>query len=177
MVAPVANDDTEYPWYHSSVGRDDDFLLMDEIVACAIKKVGIDTSQIYATGFSAGGIFTVDAAFTRANYLAATAILSGGVGSDFTNNEPSNKSAHIVFWGGYSDNMGYDFTTGSKAFADKVKENNGFVVMCNHGQGHSIPENIFTNALDFLLAHRFNSLPSPYANGLPNGFLEYCKIY
>ena len=55
-----------------------DFDLADQLVACAVRNHNIDPRRIFATGCSAGGLFSAAMAARRSNYIAAAAPNSGG---------------------------------------------------------------------------------------------------
>ena len=60
VVAPLTGYGRERrPWDNIPSGptnTDGDQRLMDEVVACAIEKVGIDVRRIHSVGWSAGGL-------------------------------------------------------------------------------------------------------------------------
>lgn len=56
-----------------------DFDTIDDVVACAIEQLHIDTRRIYASGFSAGGLQTTWMSYARSGYLAAVVPYSGGL--------------------------------------------------------------------------------------------------
>jgi poly(3-hydroxybutyrate) depolymerase len=55
-----------------------DFELTDQLLACAVANHNIDPRRVYATGCSAGGLFSTAMASNRSSYLAAAAPNSGG---------------------------------------------------------------------------------------------------
>jgi len=57
----------------------DDFLTADQVVACAIDQMHIDTRRIYTTGASAGALQAAWMAYSRSGYIAAAAPISGGI--------------------------------------------------------------------------------------------------
>src|SRR5262249_12408784 len=54
------------------------FKLADQLFACAVREHNIDSRRVYATGCSAGGLFSGAMAAQRSSYLAAAAPNSGG---------------------------------------------------------------------------------------------------
>ncbi|HET6334694.1 MAG TPA: hypothetical protein VFG30_15835, partial [Polyangiales bacterium] len=83
VAAPATADPTSTrPWDNTPMGprnTDSDQRLMDEIVACAVSKVGIDVRRIHATGMSAGGLKTAQVSLRRSGYLASVVVYSGGL--------------------------------------------------------------------------------------------------
>ncbi len=57
----------------------DDFKTADEVVACGIAKLHIDTRHIYTAGGSAGALQATWMAYARSGYIAVSAPISGGL--------------------------------------------------------------------------------------------------
>lgn len=184
VVAPYSDPSLTYPWFLSN-GRNvmDDFLVADEILACAIKKVGVDIRRIHSTGISAGGLMSANLLIRRANYIASVAPQSGGFGTwtpKPVNSEPGNKSSAILFHGGATDRWGtnsVNYPREVEKVADEIVGNGGFALLCNHGRGHTVPMDAIDSIWQFFKAHPWNTSPSPYAKGIPAGIPEYCRIH
>jgi poly(3-hydroxybutyrate) depolymerase len=89
------------PWDNTPMGAqgvDGDQRLMDEIVACANEKVGIDLRRIHATGMSAGGLKSAQVSLRRSGYLASVVVYSGGLteGDMPPDQDPNNKLAAMI---------------------------------------------------------------------------------
>ena len=156
-----------------------DFETTDEVIACAIQQMHIDTRRIYASGFSAGGLQTTVMSYARSNYMASVAPYSGGT-SGFGNGtaqDPSNVPAAMVIHGAPgSDTFIMDFAAASATYESDVKSRGGFAIDCNHGGGHQIPSGIQPSVWEFMKDHPYKVKPDPYAAGLPAGFPSYCLI-
>jgi poly(3-hydroxybutyrate) depolymerase len=150
----------------------------DQLLACAVRDHGIDTKRIYATGCSAGGLFSTAQAAMRSNYIAAAAPNSGGL------------TVPVQFQGGYtpalmtihgapgSDVVGIDFSQSSATADMTFKQRMGFVVNCNHGGGHCGGGGLSGDIWTFFKAHPYGASPSPWAaSGLPAGFNPACKVF
>jgi poly(3-hydroxybutyrate) depolymerase len=182
VVAPHSDPSQPYEWFIANgSNRLDDVLVTDEIVACAIEKIGIDTRRIHSTGMSAGGMITSDLALRRANYFASTSPKSGGF-SPWNpipkNAEPDNKSAAMIFHGGEGDRWGSSlkYKPISEKFRDKINKNGGFAFICDHGRGHTVPTDAVDAVWQFFKDHPWIASPSPYRQGLPADFPRYCKV-
>jgi predicted esterase len=154
-----------------------DFKLTDNLLACAVKDHGIDPRKIYATGCSAGGLFTAAMLAIRSNYMAAGSPNSGGF--SFPPQFQSMHTAALMTVHGApgQDVVGLDFSQ-SSATADKAfKGRGGFVVNCNHGGGHCGGAGLAGDVWKFFQAHPFGVTPEPWAMGLPAGFNAKCMIY
>ena len=181
VVAPQADPTAgQFEWFIVNQSpKLDDFLVADEIVACAAKSTGIDTAHLHSMGMSAGALQTTAMSRLRSSYVASVATYSGGLAPGFSppNQDPANKLAAFIFHGGATDNVfNVDFQAASKAYYASLKADGHFAAICNHGQGHSIPLDAAPSVALFFEANGFGVTPSPYANGLPAGFPAYCTL-
>ena len=168
-----------FPWFLTTgTGAEDDLLLADEILACAIENVGIDVRRIHSIGMSAGGLQTTQMSYRRSGYIASVATYSGGlIGSAPTIQEPTNPFAAMILHGGMDDNVLISFQTASEAYRDDLRGRGHFAFICDHGMGHSIPKHDgIQNAIGaFFAAHPFGET-SPYASALPSDFPSWCSL-
>ena len=137
-----------------------DFELADQIVACAVQNHNIDPRRIFATGCSAGGLFSGAMAVQRSNYIAAIAPNSGGLlapGPWQNGNTPALMTIH---GGPGGDVVIVDFSNTSKTADDAFKGQGGFVINCNHGGGHCGGGGLAPSIWTFFKAH-------PYGAGKP----------
>jgi poly(3-hydroxybutyrate) depolymerase len=179
VVAPTSDPDSgQWPWFLVSGNREDDLLVADEVLACAIEKVGVDTRRIHTLGMSAGGLHTAQMSLRRSNYIASAVPYSGGIiYGNPPNADPSNKFAAMIFHGGETDVVaGADFEDASNNYRDILTQNGNFAFICNHGEGHTIPQDALPSVWQFLQDHPFGTDPPPYAGGLPQGFPTYCTL-
>lgn len=182
LVAPHSDPSQPYEWFIANGdSRLDDVILTDEIVACAIEKVGIDIRHIHSTGMSAGGMITCDLALRRVNYIASTAPQSGGL-SPWNlvpiNVESGNKPASMIFHGGNSDqwHTGLNYKHISEKFQNEIQKYGGFAFICDHGRGHTAPMDAVNSIWQFFRDHPWNMSPSPYTKGFPAGIPKYCSL-
>jgi poly(3-hydroxybutyrate) depolymerase len=184
VVAPTTADKSaRRPWDNTPLGPkgDADQRLMDEVVACAIQNVGIDVRRIHATGMSAGGQKTAQVSLRRSGYLASVVVYSGGLpeGSNPPDQDPNNPVAAMILYGGPTDISpvdGENYTQASTRYRDLMVSTGRFAFLCNHGLGHDVPKDSQASAWRFLQDHPYGTKPSPYAGGLPSGFLRYCAL-
>jgi poly(3-hydroxybutyrate) depolymerase len=186
MVAAQAQTNGKGTNTGNNVWYTGDFAVADEIVACAIEQLHIDTRRIYASGFSAGGLQTSWMAYERSGYLAAAVPYSGGLTGLGTlvltpiamPQDASNVPAAMAIHGREgSDVLILDFAVQSRAYLDDVKKKGGFAIECDHGGGHMMPSDASAAVWKFMKAHPYKTKPSPYAGGLPAGFPAYCKLF
>jgi hypothetical protein len=157
----------------------DDFNVVDQFVACAVKDYGIDPKRIYATGCSAGGLTTGCMGIRRSNYIAAVAPNSGGVTVGYGKlQDPMRVPNAITMNGGANDNVIVNFGETSEGFDNYILKYGGFAVNCIHSSGHcGAPAALYSSAWQFMKDHPYGTKPSPYAGGLPSGFHPSCKIF
>jgi len=166
-----------FPWFLTTGdGPEDDLRVADEVLACAIEKVGVDMRRIHSIGMSAGGLNTTQMSFRRSGYLASVVTYSGGELSHPDEQDPSNKFAAMIFHGGTTDHVVIDFKPISEKYRDTLKGEGHFAFICDHGMGHEIPVDAVDSVHTFFVDHPFGTPPDPYANGLPAGFPTYCSL-
>jgi predicted esterase len=155
----------------------DDFLTADEVVACAIQELHIDTRRIFTTGGSAGALQAAWMSYSRSGYIAAAAPISGGVVAPPQVQDPSNVPAAMAIHGAAgSDVVVIDFANASATWEADVKKRGGFAMDCNTGGGHiSGPPQICPAIWQFFQDHPFKVSPQPYPP-LPAVFPSYCKV-
>jgi predicted esterase len=185
VAAPASGHPNDVrPWDNIPMGAqntDGDQRLMDEIVACATTKVGIDLRRIHAIGMSAGGLKTAQVSLRRSGYLASVVVYSGGLTeSDHPpDQDPTNPFAAMILYGGPTDISpvdGINYTDASNRYLDLLRSSGRFAFLCNHGGGHSVPQDSQASAWRFMQDHPFGTSPWPYAKQLPMGFLRYCSL-
>jgi predicted esterase len=181
VVAPQADPTAgQFEWFIvNGSSKLDDFLVADEIVACAAKSTNVDTSHIHVMGMSAGALQTTAMSFMRSSYVASVATYSGGMPPGFSPavENASNKFAALIFDGGSTDDVfNVDFQAASQAYYTNLKAAGHFAAICDHGMGHAIPLDAAPSVAIFFQANAFGVSPSPYANGLPSGFPSYCTL-
>ncbi|HET6331560.1 MAG TPA: hypothetical protein VFG30_00010 [Polyangiales bacterium] len=157
----------------------DDFKVVDQFVACAVKDWGINPKRIYATGCSAGGLTTGCMGIMRSNYIAAVAPNSGGITIGYGKlQDPMRVPSAITMNGGGGDNVIVNFGETSEAYDNYILKYGGFAVNCIHSTGHcGAPAALYQSAWQFMKDHPYGTKPSPYATALPSGFHSSCKIF
>jgi hypothetical protein len=185
LVAAVSTSNKQGTDTGDGVWYTGDFATTDQVVACAIQQKWIDTSRIYTTGDSAGGLQATWMAYARSGYLAAAAPISGGLaGADglyaaptTSPQDPTNVPSAIVTHGAEGvDVVVIDFAVASAAYEADIASKGGFSVDCNTGGGHvSGPPAISPAIWQFFQDHPFKGKQS-YGSGLPSVFPSYCQI-
>jgi predicted esterase len=162
-----------FPWINGSTAQE--FALMDEVLACAIQKVGVDVRHIHAMGFSTGALLAAQAGYARSGYLASVVTYSGGA-SNAPSQDPNNLFPVMIFYGGANDRVLLNFQAASLQYSNGLVKTGHVVVLCNHASGHRLPTEAAPAALQFLLDHPFRQGSEPYRQGLPAGFPTYCTL-
>ena len=188
LVSPEQEEgrDTSFaklPWisaaaagYAEGDNKDDDFLVMDEVAACAIEKLDIDVRRIHSTGISAGGLQTGQVIARRSGYVASAVVFSGGLGGGPMIQDPSNKLPVMIFWGGANDMVVINFQQTSLDLRKRLDANGQFSIMCNHGMGHLVPVDGAVAGWHFMQDHPYGTTPEPYAKKLPDFLPSYCSL-
>jgi hypothetical protein len=163
----------------NSVWFKKDFETADEVLACAIEKRRVDTRRLWTAGMSAGGLQASAMIYERSNYLAAGVSYSGGKVFPMTIQDPNNKLPFVLTHGGTGDTILVNFKTTSEAMANELKPAGHFIVMCDHGRGHTIPNEFSSGGWtwNFFSSHPYKVTPEPYQGGLPGGFPSYCRTW
>jgi predicted esterase len=164
-----------WPWYLVAGTQELDLAVADEVLACAIEKVGVDLRHIHSVGFSAGAIHTVQMGYRRSGYLASVVTYSGGQQAAIPDQDPVNKFAAMIFHGGPTDQVIVSFQMVSERYQSEMATAGRFAFICNHNMGHRIPTEALPSVWRFLQDYPFGVNPSPYAAGLPPGFPAYCQ--
>ncbi|HEX4445912.1 MAG TPA: hypothetical protein VH044_04225 [Polyangiaceae bacterium] len=154
-----------------------DFDTADQVVACAIDQMHIDTSRIYTTGASAGALQAVYMSYVRSGYIAAAAPISGGTLFPPAVQDPSNVPAAMAIHGAPGvDVVVIDFANASATWEADVKKRGGFSLDCNTGGGHvGGPPQICPAIWQFFEDHPFKVAKQPYPP-IPAVFPAYCQI-
>jgi poly(3-hydroxybutyrate) depolymerase len=153
-----------------------DFKLADGLLACAVKNYNIDPRRVFATGCSAGGLFSGAMAAQRSAYMAAAAPNSGGWTTPLQFQNAHIPALMTIHGAPGTDVVIIDFSQ-SSATADKAfKAKGGFVINCNHGGIHCGGGGLAGDVWKFFKAHPFGVTPEPWTE-LPAGFSSQCKIY
>ena len=151
-----------------------DLLLFDDLLSCLWQQYGVDLNHVTATGMSAGGLWTSYLTLHRAEWLSATAPLSGGTpGAAYET--PAAPIPVLMTWGGPSDTYGpLSFDEATQDMIAGLRGDGHFVVACEHDAGHTLPPGGVGYAYQFLMDHPLGLAAEPYAGGLPSGFPAWC---
>ena len=151
----------------------------DQIIACAMQQLNIDTRHIHTSGYSAGALQVGYMYGARSGYLASAVVYSGGDsglgafggGGGTTLVDPTNLAPVI---GAHGSTSG-DFLAGSTTSWEQTLRTSGtFVIDCDDGGSHvDITRliNLGPSAWQFFKDHPFKvGMPDPYAGGIPASF-------
>ncbi|MFT6375910.1 MAG: poly(3-hydroxybutyrate) depolymerase [bacterium] len=154
VVVPESRGLTSTEWDISSAGSANvDMVLFDVLLDSLLDVQRVDEDRIYATGFSAGGLFTSLLTIHRADRLAATAPFSGGATSN-AYRTPVAPIPVMLSWGGSFDSYGgFSFHAATQTLSDALVGDGHTVLMCDHGLGHSVPNDAASRTRAFFAQH------------------------
>lgn len=176
VVAPDSCCD-EFEWQFTSPPEDNvDLAVFDDALACLSEQYSVDLDRVWATGMSAGGLWTSYLTLHRAEHLAATAPLSGGTfATDYVT--PASPIPVLLTWGGPTDvYSGFSFNDASETLSELLQDDGHFVIECVHSQGHTVPAEAARYLMPFLTAHSRDTTASVYEDGLPGDWPTWCTI-
>lgn len=179
IVVPESKSDNMYEWDFWN-GLDDDLVLFDDLRACLVTELGVDPARVTSHGMSAGGLMTTHLSIHRGDRLATVSPFSGGTEPVVRWDTPAYAFPALVVFGGESDTYGsgaamVDFAETTANYVSELREAGHFVVLCDHGGGHTLP-NETTDMLEaWNLTHRFGE-PSPFADGDLSELPEWCEV-
>jgi predicted esterase len=178
VAAPVHDPNAgQFPWYLTLGGSDEsDLRVMDEVLACAIEKVGVDMRRIHSVGFSAGAMNTTQVGWRRSGYIASVVTFSGAQIGSPPEQDVNNLYPAMVVHGGPQDIVVINFKDNSEKYLQYLKDAGHFAFICDHGKEHTVPADIRAPAWQFLKDHPFGQQPEPYEGGLPAAFPAYCAL-
>ena len=153
-----------------------DFDLADQLLACAVMNHNVDPRRIFATGCSAGGLFSTAMAVTRSSYMAAAAPNSGGLTFPTAFENDYTPALMTIHGAPGADVVIIDFSNSSKTADTAFKNRGGFVINCNHGGGHCGGGGLAPDIWEFFKAHPYGADPEPWT-ALPAGFNSDCVIF
>lgn len=187
MVAAPYHDPKAGPRvWHSSEGDfkvDDDFVLLDQLVACARTEIGIDLRHIHTMGYQRGGFQAAHSTVLRSGYVASAVIYSGGVAGTPTEQRTGLAYPILVVHGGelldvtdvaYGEASAKLAKLSAQGAAPFTVEH--FTALCDHGNGPTLPIEMQIPAYEFLEDHPFGTVESPYGNSLDPPFPDYCSV-
>jgi len=173
VVAPRSSDSL-FEWASFSPPEGNpDLLLFHDLLSCLSTQYTVDLDRVYATGMSAGGLWTSYLTTHGAPWLAATAPLSGGAVGDTSAAHPIPV---MLTWGGPTDEaQGYDFHDGTQTLSQDLRDDGYFVIECEHDGGHTVPDGAAEDIWRFFEQHPAGAA-SPWSEALPDSLPDYCRL-
>lgn len=179
VVIPSSSGRFSIEWpVRSNEDKTVDAVLFTDVLACLDEHWGIDRRRVYTSGFSAGGFWSTWLALNMSDYIAAVTLFSGGISTGAVSyTSPSWPIPVLASHGGTWDWVLYRFNRASEDLANALVDDDGFAIVCNHGNGHRIHYDVPDFMMPFLLSHTWGEFPSPFAAGLDEGWPSECVIW
>ncbi len=157
-----------------------DLLLFDSLLTCIDQQFDIDNGRVATMGFSAGAIWSTYLVMHRSDFLATAAIFSGGISTSlFPYKKPSYKVPVIGAHGGPSDDFQglFKFADMMTTLSTNLTNDGHVMVLCAHGQGHTITQAVVAGAVEFVFTHKFDDGSSIYdATRVEKLLPSYCAL-
>ncbi len=162
-------------WEQFTLRDNLDLAWFDDTLNCMQDQLGVDPNRVYISGMSAGGLYASYLGLIRSTVIAASAPMSGGL---IINYPPTERAAPMMFsWGGPDDfAVEQNFDVFARNFIEDLKTGGHFTIACDHGGGHIWDRAINRAMWRFFTDHPLDVEGNPYADGLPDGFPDYCEI-
>jgi predicted esterase len=158
----------------------EDASLFDDLLSCIDAQYDIDNTRVWTMGFSSGALWSSWLIMHRSSFIAAAVIWSGGTGKTAnTYTKPKRQMPVLMAWGGQNDNAFFSFDETTKAMSSALQSDGHYVVLCNHGLGHTIPYQWEKWAIPFLKMHTWQTTGhSPLAEASDQQALypNYCTF-
>jgi len=149
-----------------------DLQMFYDLLGCAHRGLGIDLDRVFATGMSAGGLWSSFLVLHASEWLTAAAPFSGG----FVGYPPTTarQIPIMLTWGGPTDlAQGIDFHRTSTDLSYYLNEFGHPLAECVHDMGHWIPQEAPDMLSRFFRDQRWGD-PDPFAAGLPSELPAWC---
>lgn len=183
LVVPDSLDANLFEWQFLDDPDEEnlDLVLYDDLRTCLYEQMAVDLGRVTSTGMSAGGLWTTYLGIHRGDTLATILPLSGGTGSVVAYDTPASTFPAMLVYGGEDDHWGgggidVDFGAATLELAEQLADDDHFVVLCDHGLGHTIPDDAPDMMATWLLGHTY-AKASPWADGDLSDFPSYCEVY
>jgi poly(3-hydroxybutyrate) depolymerase len=180
FVVPDALESNLFEWDFWN-GADNDVTLYDDLRTCLSTELAVDLSRVSTTGMSAGGLWSSWLGVHRADTLATVLAMSGGADPVWEYETPPSQYPALLMYGGEIDTWGgggveVDFGEATLNYAAELYADGHFVVLCDHGGGHTIPPEGMDVSAAWLPVHQYGK-PSPFVDGDLSGLPDYCAVY
>ncbi|MGC6418347.1 MAG: alpha/beta hydrolase family esterase [Bradymonadia bacterium] len=163
-------------WEQFTVRDNLDLAWFDDSLLCLQTQLGVDPNRVYVSGMSAGGLYASYLGLMRADIIAATAPMSGGLIINYPTTT-ARKLPFMASWGGENDfAVEQNFHTFSQSLIADLKRREHTVIACDHGGGHRWDQNLNRAIWRFLTDHPLDLSQTTYTEELPDVFPPYCEL-
>jgi len=177
IVVSPSSSGSQFEWEFLADPTDNiDLQFFEDMLSCIHERYTVDMDRIYATGMSAGGLWTSYLTIHESEWLASTAPISGGASEDVWV-PPVRDLPVMLTWGGPTDfAVGFNFHSANQEFSELLQGRGSFVTECEHTGGHTIPDGAKDTIWRWFEDHPMDIEEEPYADELPGSFPSYCAI-
>ncbi len=179
VVVPTASGEEAFEWaFMRAAEANNDLVLFDDLRTCLYEQLAVDLGRVSSMGFSAGALWTSYLSLYRGDTLASILPFSGGTDPVIEYRTPASAFPALLPFGGDSDTYGgglVNFWETQGNFAASLAADGHFVVVCDHGGGHTLPPESLDMMTAWLPAHTYGQ-PSPFLGDI-SAFPDYCAVY
>jgi poly(3-hydroxybutyrate) depolymerase len=163
VVLPASSGQEVFEWDWNAGGID--ATLYDDLRTCVVRELGADPRRITVAGFSAGAIWTSWLTMHRADTVATSFVMSGGLAPGLTWEDPARSLPVFLMSGGPTDTYGpMSFESTMDAFQDELRGVGSFAVRCKHNYGHTPGPGALDMLERWAWRHSYPE-PSPWESG------------
>jgi poly(3-hydroxybutyrate) depolymerase len=177
IVVLPESEGAQFEWrFDRAETNNADLVLFDDLLGCLSEQFSVDLDRVHSTGHSAGGLWTSFLTIHRSEWLASTAVMSGG-SDPITYRTPEVAIPVLLIWGGPNDTFrnAINFQETSLFFSEHLREDGHFVAHCVHSGGHTPPPDAANLVWRWLEAHPAG-VDEPYVDGLPADYPNICSL-
>ena len=195
LKTPVGELNVDWDVFDAEEGSKE-VALFDAVLDCVDQRWGVDEDRVHSVGVSLGGVVTNYLGAARGEQLASVVSFSGAYWSNPAHDDPildlwvdwpepqtGGQYAQLMAHGGDADRatiygtLNVDFQKWARQDAAFLHDKGHRVVLCDHGEGHFVPEALRgAPVLEFLFDHPRGGQPSTWSEELPMSMPAYCEM-
>ncbi len=173
-IMPQSGSGADFEWqFMLAPEGNPDLQMFYDLLGCARRQYQVDMDRVWATGMSAGGLWSSYLVLHASEWITASAPFSGGVIGQAPYTE--RQIPVMMTWGGPEDSYaGFNFDAASKDLAFWLHDFGHPLIECVHDLGHAVPPEAGDMVETFFRDQRWGDA-DPFADGLPPELPSWCS--